>query len=110
MASGTASRVASGIPVSEAVDGSVPKRLEGLDQYVLAERNPDIIHDQEPNEKILDAEVARLLDGSGVLSKPIGQGTTLGRVRAQPALASSLWYGLPDINRPREHVAQVPPS
>lgn len=64
-----------GISVSETVDRSVPKRLEGLDQYVLAERNPDTIHDQEPNEKILDAQVTRLLDGGGALSKSIGQGT-----------------------------------
>jgi hypothetical protein len=45
------------IVVSEAVEHSVPQRLEGRDQEAFPERNPDVVDDQELGSKMRYLEI-----------------------------------------------------
>ena len=97
-----------GIVIPETVYGMIPERVIGLNQYALAERNPDVIHDQRPKPEVLYPQGGRsLLYGFSMLFKPVFQGVTLCGIKFRYAGSGSRWLRLADVNRVRECAALV---
>lgn len=95
------------ILISETVDRSIPNGLIGLDEHVLAERNPNVIDNQMPNAEVSEIQISGFLNRGRVLLQSISEGSAYGGILRKPAFASTFGYGLANINRFAELAASV---
>lgn len=84
------------IIVAKAIHDDVPKWLVPRDQHTLSHPHPDIVKHKKSATKVVEFEVACLLNGPSVLAKSFQQRGSSGRVPVSTS-ASALWVRLAHI-------------
>ena len=86
------------VVVPKAVEYSVPKRRERLDQELLTQRNPYVIDGEIPTDKVRQLKVPGLLDRLRMFPKPVIQDCSCGLGKAQSPSSRAFGDCFTDVN------------
>ena len=87
---------------SEPLHDLIPQRLELLDHVRLTQWNPDVVHYEVSETKVLEAQVSGGLNRVCMVLQPVRKRSRVLRIFDDSSLARALWNGLAYVDRATE--------